>query len=777
MKNKIPVSAHHLHNDWVLCHFDLADLTLSHPPEQGWLSSNVPGTVQTSAFGMPREKLYRGDNINSVQWMERRMWVYRRTLQVPQIGPDETVRLVFEGIDYRYEIRINGERRISGEGMFHPVVLPLDSWCGQRVEIEVRLLPPPATRDEHLETTKAQFGRGWDFAPTLRTLGIWDEVRLETVPQLRVESAWIETRLENRQRARVTVRAELSQKVRQGWARISLAGSRRNVPLLDIQNLTAFIEVESPQLWWPNGLGEPSLHDLEIVLDVPGRHTEPFQQRVGLREVTRLPAVGQRAKDIPLQFAINGLPFFINGVNWVPPDAAVGDIGPAQYDRPLEILRNGHVNLVRVWGGGLCEKNHFYDRCDELGLLVFQEFPIACGMGNSESYYRQLQSEAREIVCKLRRHPSVFLFCGGNENYHYWYMLNRSSEPLLQDALEKGLKSVNKGEPFDNPQWLAGAVKRYDEPLHLILGGIAADLAPHCLYQNTSAMEDEGEVHGIWNWNPVLGDHRYRMFKTIYDYWLAANHALYSEASISSIANLETILDVTGQSADAPVPSSDDPVWRLHHAFHGVWDQARDLWLDIPSTEKVFGPISSLRDLILLNQYLQAEGGRFMIEEQRRKQPRATGVIWWGVNEPWPGLAGCALIDYFGRPKASWPFISNAFAPVILSLRYDSLQPELLCTELWLSCNAPSGFSGNYTAVILDAGKEEISRVAGTCEADYANSQPLSRLLPVKMDKGRQVTIRTTLTDRQNRIVHENIYLFGNIRDTVLQTFGRTPAP
>ena len=740
------------------------------PPQEGWLPAKVPGTVQTSPFGLGREKLYQGSNVHSVQWMDLQLWVYRRSLEVPQAGVDETVRLVFEGLDYRYEIWLDGVRCVSGEGMFHPVVIALDAWCGKRVEIEVRLLPMP--RVGHIETTKAQFGKGWDFSPTLRTVGIWDEVRLEVVPKLRVESAYVETRLENRQRARVTVRVEFSESVQQGWATITLAGSVRRVPLLDTRELTAFIEVENPQLWWPNGLGEAVLHDLVIALDVPDRQTEAFQQRVGLREVSRVPASGQRATDIPLQFAINGLPFFINGVNWVPPDVAVGDIVPEQYDTPLELFQKGHVNLVRVWGGGLCEKAHFYNRCDELGLLVFQEYPIACGIGSSEPYHRQLQAEAREIVRKLRRHPSVFLFCGGNENYHYWHMLG--NDPGLRDALEKAQQSVNGGGTFDHPEWLAGAVKLYDEPVHLILGGVTADLAPHCLYQNTSPMEDEGEVHGIWNWNPVLGDHRYRMFDTIYDYWRAANQTLYSEASVSSIANLETILDVTGEGADSPIPACDDPVWNLHHAYHGAWDKGRDLWLDIPSTEKVFGPITSLRELVTLNQYLQAEGGRFMIEEMRRKQPRATGIIWWGVNEPWPGLAGNALIDYYGRPKASWPMIANAFAPVILSLGYEALQPNLLCCELWLSCNVPGGFAGHYRVEVLDAEKNEIASKSGCCSSVYGQSQPLVRLTPVRLDQKKQVTIKTTLIDRDHRTVHENQYLFGEIRGEVLRTFGKS---
>lgn len=707
--------------------------------------------------------------------MQEQTWVYRRSLKVPDVPRDHTVRLIFKGLDYYYEIRLNGALRVKGEGMFHSVVMPLDDVAGREVEIEVRLLHPPQTQIALWETTKAQFGRGWDFAPELRTIGIWDEVILEVSPRLRIEEAYIETRLENRQRARVTVRACLSETVREARAIITLAGSRREVPLFDTDHIAAFIEIESPELWWPNGLGIPSLNDLTIELEAEGRITRPYRQRVGLREVARVPATGQRPADIPLQFVINGVPFFINGVNWVPPDSCPGDITGAHYDGLLEKFREGNVNLVRVWGGGLCEKEHFYNRCDALGLLVFQEFPIACGMGCSKSYHRQLQAEASHIVRKLRSHPSVFLFCGGNENYHYWHMLG-GKDPILREAAEKAseaIKPANQGQPIDaNREWLAGAVKRYNEPAHLILGGVTAELAPHCLYQNTSAMDGEGEVHGIWNWNPRIGDHRYRMFDSVYSYWRAADQHLYSEASVSSIANLETIREATGGHDATTIPSSENETWKLHHAFCAAWDGCRDLWLDIPSTEKIFGKIGNLHDLVRLNQYLQGEGGRFMIEELRRKQPRSTGVIWWGVNEPWPGLAGNALIDYFHRPKLSWPMITNAFAPVILSLGYDDLQPSLLAAELWISCNKVSGFRGHYHVEVTNGNDELIDRYEGNCSADYRQSLPLHRLIPMSMSDHQTVKIKTTLLDSQKVGVHENLYLFGDIREAVFQETG-----
>jgi beta-mannosidase len=753
---------------WKLAHFDPDKGSLA-DSAQDWRPASVPGSVQSSVFGLPRHALYRGTRIREVQWMERRLWVYRRWLKVPRAGNDQAVRLIFAGLDYAYEVWLDGIRLQAGAGMFHAVVVPLDFVRGKRVQIEVRLAPPPLTQEGLAEATKAQFARGWDFAPELRTLGIWDDVWIEIVPRLRVERAYIETRLQNKQRALVTVRAELSELVERGWANFSLGGTQRRVPLLGDARVTALMEIESPELWWPNGLGEPTLHGLTIELEVEKRRTEKFVQQVGLREVGRVPARGQRPTDIPLQFTINGLPFFVNGMNWVPPDSCVGDITPDQYDRQLKLFREGQVNLVRVWGGGLREKDPFYRRCDELGLLVFQDFPIACGLGRTEAYHRQLQAEARHIVRALRHHPSVFLFSGGNENYHYWSMLD-SDEPHLQEAAEQAGKGVLKGvdKSFANREWLAGAVKRYDEPVHLILGGVAAEEAPHCLYQNTSAMEGEGEVHGIWNWNPRIGDHRYRGFKTLYDYWRAADQHLYSEASVSSIANLDTIREVTGKTADK-IPSSRDDVWKLHHAFHAAWDNLRDLWLDLPSTEKVFGPIRKLNELVVLNQYLQGEGGRFMIEELRRRQPVATGLIWWGVNEPWPGLAGNALIDYFGRPKLSWRMIANAFSPVILSLRYEDLQPRRLRGELWLSCNARAGFTGRYRAEVLDAKDERVDLYEGSCQLDYGQSQPLRRLIPVPVAPRSRIAVKTSLVDSNGRPVHENLYLFGNIREAVLK--------
>lgn len=729
-----------------------------------WRAGRVPGCVQSSAWGVPHAELFRGTTVKEVQWMDQVAWIYRARVNVPAPAVDETVQLCFAGLDFRYRIYLDGALCREGAGLFTPVAVDLGGSAGREVCVEVLLLPPPRSA-EASETTKSRFSHGSDFGPALRTIGLWDCATLEVRPRLRVTDAWIETRLHNRERALVTVHAELSETVAEGSATIELAGTVRHVPLFNATRLDAFLEVLSPALWWPNGLGQPVLHDLRITLTAAaGRPAaEAFVRRVGLREITRVPAQGQRAEDIPLQFVVNGVPVFLCGVNWVPPDACIGDIGPAHYQRFLPQFRDGNVNVIRVWGGGLCEKRPFYDLCDELGLMVLQEFPVFIP-GRSQPYLRLLQQEAASVVRKLRPHACLMLFSGGNENYHYWDALD-SDEPVLKEAADK----IRRLDGGINREWLRGATLRYDEPAHLVMGGVVAELAPHCLYQNTSAMEGEGEVHGIWNWNPVLGDERYRGYRSFHEYWLAANQHLYSEASVSGIANLQTIRDVLGDPDANAIPAFDSEVWQLHHAFYNCWDKLRDLWLDLPSTEKIFGPLRTLAELVQANQFLQAEGARFMVEELRRKQPRCTGVIWWGVNEPWPGLAGNVLIDYYGRPKPGWHALAQAYRPTILTLAHTELQPRKLQGDLWLCHNSRLPFAGHYLAVVENGDGTLREEYAGRCAANPGESMPLRKLLPTVIPPGDFLRVTCRLfADGIAAPVHENRYQFGHLRAAVL---------
>ncbi len=726
-----------------------------------WREVEVPCSIQTSSYGLPLEQLYQRDRVNSVRWMEEEYWFFRTRFARPAVGEDEEAVYQLLGVDYHCDILLNGKLLLSHEGMFSPIEVPLE---GLREDNElVVVIRPYAEAQGVPETLKARYsvGNGWDFAPKLQSCGIWDDAALVVRPRLHVRHAAVATRLDNQQRADATVQVELSETVERGELVITLDGVRRTFPLVDAQRLALPINIPSPTLWWPNGMGEPELVELYIELHVDGRITKPYRLRTGLRAVERVAAAGQGVEDIPLQLRINHHPVFLNGVNWVPLDACPGSISAERYRPFLQQFKDAGVNLIRVWGGGLKEKEAFYRLADEFGLMVLQEFPLACQtLPRSEAFYRLLTQEVSAIIRQLAGHPSVVIWSGGNELFHYWDLLDSGSERMaatLEQVKDFGFTPENRA-------WHLGA-ETYHEPTLALMGSLCALLDGARPFQPTSAMEGEGEAHGIWTWNPAIGDHRFRDADSLYDFWLHARAHLYSECSVSSIANLDTIKDVL----DSPCPTfpeKDDPIWRLHHAFYSAWDQLPDLWLDLPATEKLFGKLSELATLVLVNQWMQGEGARFLIEELRRQMPRTCGIIWWGVNEPWPGLAGNALLDYFARPKLGMRFLANAYRPTILSLRYQHCVARRIKPELWLSHNGVQPFAGHYQVQVRNLRTGEVDEYAGAVNSDRYTSRCLRTLLPLRLPAGTRAHVTCTLTAGA-AVVHQNDYFFASNEDAV----------
>jgi beta-mannosidase len=721
-----------------------------------WRPAAVPGNVQTSAFGLPLEALYARDRINEVAWMAGESWIYRTTFPRPATGPDEEAVYRFLGIDYACDLYLNGRHVGSHEGMFSPVEVPLDDAPAQTLTVVLH----PYSADA--KTLKACFskGSGWDFAPPIIPRGLWDAAGICVRPRLRVTGAHVGTRLDNAQRADCTVHLSFSERVAAGSVTVTLAGVTRTVPLVDADGAAVPIHVPNPPLWWPNGLGGAALTELTAELQVAGRATEPFTHRVGLRSLARVACDGQAVADIPLQLVVNGRKVFLKGVNWVPLDACPGTATPERYAALLRQFAAGGVNCVRVWGGGVKEHDAFYALADELGLMVLQEFPLSFVKDSDDpAFLRLLAQEAAAIIDALRHHPSVVIWSGGNEHYALWERMD-SGTPIMQAALPA---LAEMGVDYTDPRWPTGS-RGYDEPALALLGSLATRLDGTRPYQVTSGMEGEGEAHGTWNWNPAIGDHRYRDAESLYAYWRGAHEHLYSECSVSGIANLAAIRHILGE-ADPALPATDDPLWRLHHAFYGAWDRLPDLWLDIPSTEALFGPAPDLETLVLTNQWMQGEGGRFLIEELRRKMGHTCGVIWWGVNEPWPTLAGNALIDWFARPRLGWPMVANAFAPTLLSLRYEHCVARRVHPELWLSHDGPAPFAGRYTVEVRRL-PGAVQTFAGSITLEPYRSQLIRHLPPLRLRAGERAHVICRLFDGDAE-VHRNDYLFASNEDAV----------
>lgn len=739
---------------------------------RAWVEVELPNHVQCSAHGLPLAKLYQGRNTETVAWMAGRTWVYRRDVQVPEVAADREAVLCFKGIDYCFRIDVDGQERCRKDGMFSPTEIALTP--GRHL-VEVWIFPPPVVTRRVAghnagaiplnHSLKARFSKGWDWAPCLLTAGIWDEVELIVRRRLHVRHAWVQTRLANRNRADCAVHLHLSEPVAAATITIQLDGRERQFRVVDDGEFVLPLVLTNPTLWWPNGLGRPDLVELAIAVDVEGRTVDDYRLRTGLREVRKEPARGQSPGDTPHQLLINGRRLFVRGANWVPGDSCFAAMTRPRYEQQLAAFAEANFNFVRVWGGGLVEKDAFYDSCDRLGLLVMQEFPLACeAVPESDEFLRLVRQEMAAFVPRLNPHPCIAIWTGGNEHFHYWDNLEGGSPEM--EAARTGF-----GMRFWDDAEMAGGVDPYRNLGLLAIGGLFDKLDGSRPFQPTSGMEGEGEPHGIWNFNPRLGDQRMRDCKNLYEFWNAADQHFYSECSVEGIASRQAIKQVLGTDSPA-LPHPDQPIWIHHKAFDACWpiprhlhpDRQANLWLDLATLEELFGAFDSLDDLIAASQWLQAEGARYLATELRRKMPHACGLVWWGANEPWPNLAGNQLVDYFGKPRPALAALKDAFAPVILSLRYRHCVDRACKPELWISNDSGAPFSGRY-AIDLELHDREPLQLAGPAACDHYESVRLATLPRLRLPAGAWVRAHLQLTTPEGKLLHQTRHLFASAFD------------
>ena len=431
--------------------------------------------------------------------------VPRRTLP-GGLAPDEVAILEADGIDYYSAIWLDDQRLTTHAGMFSRqsiVLSPRINAPGAAArELAIRVwggdalpkLPNPRWRQaihwlvnkvspgteyfpDRMATPKAQFSFGWDFAPRLLSTGIWDDIRLVVTRGAYIEDLWVQAEPvigsggeeekgsggevlpeePRRRRERVTVPAQFQVRLRgRCWqagalrAEVTIAPKGFSAPsrqaTLDLDlnlslNLNLSLHLPSARLWWPWDQGEPNLYRVTVrLLDDTGVLDEASQV-VGVRSVVRsaFPDGGK------WRWLINGRPIFLRGANWVPADVLPGRVTEDVYAHLLGMARDAGINFFRVWGGGIREKREFWDNCDRLGIMAWQEFPLACAFldhyPRDRAYLDTLAAEAHGTVRALRNHPSLIAWCGGNE-------ISRRRERLPLDALARVLAEEDPARPW-----------------------------------------------------------------------------------------------------------------------------------------------------------------------------------------------------------------------------------------------------------------------------------------------------------------------------------------
>lgn len=615
-----------------------------------WLPATVPGGVHFDLFraGLIPHPYVDAQSL-ACEWVENRWWLYRTTLERPADCGDR-VELYFRGLDY--EASIYADDVLLGEhrGMFHPAVFDLSATFATRDRVELRVLlrGVPSEmgqigRTSLTSTQKSRFGYKWDFSTRLVNIGLWDDVQLRVHRRCSITTLAIDTDvvdgcgelnvgMEFAHFAARDVRAEWEVTLRDPDGR-EVAAERQDIER-DVTALRRSLLVAHPQLWQPNGCGAQPLYALRLALYVDGELVDERERRVGFRRLRYEQNPDGPADALPYTFVVNGRRLYVQGVNLTPLDHLYGNVTTGHYEWIVRSMVAANVNLVRVWGGGVIEQERFYDLCDRHGILVWQEFiQSSSGVDNIPSqrpeFLALLRQSAEAALHERRNHTCLAVWSGGNE------LMDASNVPsTLADP---------------NLALLRDLVQRHD-PTRLFLPTSASGPVEH-MTTRKGVMHD---VHGHWKYAGPI-DH--------YAIYGESDSLFHSEFGVDGCADARNLRKFLTPPHQQPTDVKRSLVWR-HRAEW--WDTAQ-------RDRDFFGPVDDLRTFADCSQWIQAEGLRFILEANRRRQPRNSGSIIWQLNEPWPNISCTSLVDYYGEKKMAYYWARKAFAPLHASLDYRRL--------------------------------------------------------------------------------------------------------
>ncbi|MFZ5495357.1 MAG: beta-mannosidase [Verrucomicrobiota bacterium] len=611
---------------------------------QDWLPAVVPGCVHTDLQRAGRiPDPFWGRNELGLQWIEECDWEYRAIFTVPErLLAEEVIELVSDGLDTVATVRLNGRILGRTENMFISHRWPVKARLRPgRNELTVRFgsamgyirthrrghrpreYNDPSGRCQVIRKEQCQFG--WDWGPRFVTSGIWRDLRLE---------AWSGNRLDG---LRLTQKHAPDRSVTLTLAP-ALARAERRVVCRHRLTLNSVVVAEGagrtitlarPQLWWPNGHGEQPLYRLEVEVARPdGRVLGRWQRRIGLRTIRldRRPDAGGES----FRFVVNGRPIFAKGANWIPAHSFVAGLGREDYARDLRSAAAAHMNMLRVWGGGIYEDEAFYDLCDELGLLVWQDFMFACSIYPADrSFLRSVETEAGQQVRRLRHRACLALWCGNNE------ITQLNSDLLQQPRLRRN----------------------YDALFHRLLPRIvrhhdgATGYWPSSSHRpgrdnSPAAGELCGDTHfwDVWHRRKPVKDYEKWRFRFV------------SEFGMQSYSSAAT------QATFCPPGEGNlfSPTMENHQKFRG----GNQVILDYVSRRYRFP--KSQDDLVYLSQINQAYCMQTGVEHYRRNMPHCMGALYWQLNDCWP-VASWSSIEFTGRWRALHHVARRFFAPALVS--------------------------------------------------------------------------------------------------------------
>lgn len=619
-----------------------------------WKAAEVPGIVQADLLRLGEiPDPFLKNNEDSIQWISARNWHYKKRFSVSEQTLKRTKHFLnFEGLDTYAEVFLNDSLILSGNNAFRNWEVEVSENLKAKNELLVVFKSPDSIEKSEAEklnyklpegnrvfTRKPQYQYGWDWAPKIKTIGIWRNVSLLSYYIARLKDVFLETISISDSLAEIVAKFEI-----ETWKEeeITLKITNKNTSETFSEtfktnpNQSEYqipFNIKNPKLWWTHNLGEPFLYEIQVELIHNGNVLESYSKKLGVRSIelnTEKDSIGES-----FYFKLNGKPVYIKGANYVPQQLFQFKNKEEKYKKLIADVAEANMNMLRVWGGGIYEDDLFYKLCDENGILVWQDFMFACAMYPGDAaFLENVKQEVIYNVKRLRNHPSIALWCGNNENSEGWQRWGWQDDKTDAQKLE--------------------IEQSYKAVFNKILPKIVDSLNPKISYWESSPKygrgdkryQFEGDAHDWWVWHDGYP----------FEHFEEEVPRFISEFGFQSFPNVETIKYATGKDA----VELKDPLFANHQKHSRGFQIIEDYMA------RAFPVPQNAEDYVYVSQLLQAHGIKKGIHAQRRAKPYNMGTLYWQLNDCWPAVSWSS-IDYLGNWKALHYQVKKAFENVLIS--------------------------------------------------------------------------------------------------------------
>ncbi|MHB9026724.1 MAG: glycoside hydrolase family 2 protein [Armatimonadota bacterium] len=717
--------------------------------ELGPYPAVVPGAVQADLLAAGAiANPYWEEQSRLSEWVAARQWEFSREFLVPEAMFGKRIFLAFDGLEPGGVILLNGEQIAEHAGQFAPLELEVTRQVNLETTnlLQVVLSPAPPRENQHgsaegVLTPQTRFTAKWDFGACYPPVGIWQSVRLFSTGPDRLADVWVRPQLnllENKATVAVVIKL-LTENERACEVRTSVylgeelysTDHRPVARSRTAQEITHEHFLANPQLWWPNGYGKQHCYRLVTeIFDAGGELSDRRETRFGLRDLRFARNDGAPLGALPYMLLVNGASIFLKGWSMVPLDHLYGRANDGKADRLLRMAHDAGANTIRVWGGGIPGSDAFYARCDELGLLVWQDFlQTGSGAGSTPPaevrYLAGWEILAPEIIRRRRNHPCLAVWCGGSE------LRGRDGKPAT--TREPALALLQR------------LVREHDPERHFLPSTPSGPQFTVPLEQPALTAREQHDIHLPPRY---LGSERH------YAYHNGLNPLLVGAGGCAGAANYSAMHLV----------AREERLWPPTNA-NTLWVHRGQRWVDFFMLDGLFGLLTDLQGYIQASQLMQAEGLRYLVEANRRRKWHCSGVLLWQLNEPWPNLVCTNVVDYFGQPKPAYYLAANAFRAEAITARYERLNwrpGERFTAELYVhnSLERARPLEADWSLYDLNG-----NSLAGWCKETFSHPSSVARVGQAEWIIPRDYTqpflLRLQL-HANGKPLHRNDYLFSS---------------